>query len=144
MKGFIAMAFSEDLNPLKTAISTGIRAAGYEPTRVDQEDYVGGVMDKIIALIRESRFVVADFTRNRGGVYYEAGFAFGLGIKVVQVCSQAQLESTDPSQRLHFDVNHLNCLAWTEGKLDEFSDRLRDRILAIFGRGPNKETDGVR
>ena len=36
-------------------------------------------MDRIIAQIRASKFVVADFTRNRGGVYYEAGFALGLG-----------------------------------------------------------------
>jgi nucleoside 2-deoxyribosyltransferase len=143
-KGFIAMAFAPELLPLKDAIRKGIRGAGYEPARVDEEEYVGGVMDRIIALIRESRFVVADFTRNRGGVYYEAGFAFGLGIKVVQVCSQAQLDSKDPSEQLHFDVNHLNCLTWTDGKLDEFSDRLRDRILAIFGRGPIKEADGAR
>jgi len=32
------------------------------PVRVDEEEYVGGVMDKIIALIRDSRFVVADLS----------------------------------------------------------------------------------
>jgi nucleoside 2-deoxyribosyltransferase len=133
---FIAMSFDDKLRPVKEAISKAIGAAGYEPIRVDEEEYVGGVMDKIVALIRESRFVVADFTGNRGGVYYEAGFALGLGITVIQVCTHSQLDSTDLRVRLHFDVNHLNFLHWKEGELQDFSTRLKDRILAVLGRGP--------
>jgi len=94
------------------------------------------VMDKIIALVRVSRFVVADFTWNRGGVYYEAGFASGLGLPVIQICEESQLSSSDPSVRLHFDVTHLNFIGWNEDKLAEFSDRLENRIVAVLGRGP--------
>ena len=42
--------------------------------------------DEIIGEIRRSRFLVADFTHGdkgaRGSVYYEAGFAYGLGLPV--------------------------------------------------------------
>jgi hypothetical protein len=45
------MSFAESLKPVKEAIFRAIRAAGYEPIRVDDQEYVGGVMDKIIAFI---------------------------------------------------------------------------------------------
>ena len=50
-RAFIAMSFAESLKPVKEAIFRAIRAAGYEPIRVDDQEYVGGVMDKIIAFI---------------------------------------------------------------------------------------------
>ena len=36
--------------------------------------------------IRKSKFLIADFTGQRGGVYYEAGFAYGLGLPVIWTC----------------------------------------------------------
>ena len=132
---FIAMSFAAHFQPVKEAISKAIDAAGYRPVRVDEEEYVGGVMDKIIALIRDSRFVVADFTGNRGGVYYEAGFASGIGITVIPVCDQSQLGSDDPAVKLHFDVHHLNFVDWHLGELEAFSEKLKARILAVLGRG---------
>jgi len=120
--------------PLDPAIEEGITRAGYKPTRIDREEYIGGVMDEIIAKIRESRFVVADLTENRGGVYYEAGFAFGLNLPVFTLCRKDHL---DPgANHVHFDVQHLNLLAWEDGKLAELTARLEARIVAVLGRGP--------
>lgn len=133
---FIAMCFGGHLNRVRDAIMKGIADAGYRPVIVNREEYVGGVMDQVIALIRESRFVVADFTENRGGVYYEAGFGRGLGITVINTCSQVQLDSTDKKICLHFDVHHLNFVAWDEAALDDFSTRLTNRIVAVLERGP--------
>jgi hypothetical protein len=53
--------------------------------RVDQKHHhLNKVDDEIIAEIRRSRFLVADFTcepgKVRGGVYFEAGFAMGLNM----------------------------------------------------------------
>ena len=66
--------------------------------------------DEIIAEIRRSRFLVADFTHGedgaRGGVYYEAGFANGLGIKVIHTCRE------DAVRTLHFDTSHINHIVW--------------------------------
>lgn len=68
---FVAMSFDPDLNPVSYCIQEAIRDAGYIPIRTDEDEYTGGVMDKVFAEIRRSRFVVADFTQNRGGVYFE-------------------------------------------------------------------------
>jgi len=86
-QGFVAMWFGE---PVKAAydeaLEPAIRAAGYLPLRIDQKNHIGKVDDEIIAEIRRSRFVVCDFTcekgKPRGNVYYEAGFAKGLNIPV--------------------------------------------------------------
>ena len=67
-----------------------IKAAGYKAIRIDRKEHLNKIDDEIIAEIRRARFLVADFTQGkagqRGGVYYEAGFAHGLNIPVVFTC----------------------------------------------------------
>jgi hypothetical protein len=103
----------------------GIRAAGFQPLRY----YVGGISDEIMAEIRRSRFVVADYTGQRNGVYFEAGFALGLGITVIPTCR------VDEVDNLGFDIKHLNTLPWNTPA--ELADNLNRRIRAVIGVGPN-------
>ena len=78
------------------AIEPGVRDAGYEALRIDRKEHNNKIDDEIIAEIRRSRFVIADFTHGdqgvRGGVYYEAGFARGLGLEVISTCRQDLLD----------------------------------------------------
>jgi nucleoside 2-deoxyribosyltransferase len=134
-QGFIAMAFMKEMDPVHAAIHEGIEAAGYRPLRIDKHEYLGGVMDEILARIRESRFVVADLTHGRGGVYYEAGFALGLGVPVIPLCREDHLDG-EAEKRVHFDVRHLNLLPWVDANLPALATRLADRIVASIGRGP--------
>lgn len=41
----------------------------FRPFRIDAKDYLGGITDEIMAEIRRSRFVVADYTGQVNGVY---------------------------------------------------------------------------
>ena len=82
-----------------------------------------------IAEIRRSRFVVADYTGHRGGVYFEAGFALGLGLTVIPTCRN------DEISELHFDIKHLNTLGWQTPA--ELADKLNKRIRAVIGAGPD-------
>ena len=95
-------------------------------------------MDKILARIRESRFVVADFKLNRGGVYYEAGFAEGLGTEVFYLCEDSQV-SKDVEDRVHFDIAHLNLIAWNSEDLPGLSQKLENRIVRVLGKGPRSQ-----
>ena len=129
--GFCAMWFSSDVLTLWTdVIDPAIRAAGYEPLRIDSKQHNGKIDDEIMASIRASRFVVADFTGNRGGVYYEAGFAHGLGLPVIFMCREGD--------DLHFDIRQYNCIFWKPDQLEEAKSRLKNRILATLGQGPLK------
>jgi hypothetical protein len=83
-QGFVAMWFDESLGDASTnGFDPGIRAAGFRPFRIDHKDYVGGIADEIMSEIRRSRFVVADYTGQVNGVYFEVGFALGLGLRVI-------------------------------------------------------------
>jgi hypothetical protein len=129
--GFCAMWFSDEVKPLWiNVIEPAIRLAGYEPLRIDSRQHNGKIDDEIMASIRASRFVVADFTGNRGGVYYEAGFAHGLGLPVIFMCREGD--------DLHFDIRQYNCIFWKPDQLEDVQSRLKNRILATLGQGPLK------
>ena len=128
-KVFVAMSFDKKLNNFyDMGIKAGIESAGFEPVRVDYIEHNGKICDKIIAEIKQARFVISDFTDHKNGVYFEAGFALGLGLEVIWTCKKGDIEN------LHFDTRQYNCLSW-EGNEDtgygDFSERLKNRILAL-------------
>jgi hypothetical protein len=128
-QGFVAMWFDDSLNDVWTnGFDPAIRAAGFDPFRIDKKDYVGGISDEIIAEIRRSRFVIADYTGQANGVYFEAGSALGLGLTVIPTCR------ADEVGKLHFDIKHINTLLWSDPL--ELVAALSRRIAAVAGTGP--------
>ena len=90
-QAFVAMWFHDSMDEaFEKGIEPAIREAGYKSLRIDQKEHINKIDDEIIAEIRRSRFLVADFTQGadgaRGGVYYEAGFAHGLNLSVIFTC----------------------------------------------------------
>lgn len=131
--GFCAMWFDESVKHIWTAsIEPAIRDAGYDPKRIDTHEHNNRIDDEIIAMIRRSKFVVADFTGQRGGVYFESGLALGLGLQVVWTCSKEELDA----DKIHFDNRQYSFVTWEPDKLDDFKVRLQNRIEATLGRGP--------
>ena len=135
-KGFVAMWFDDSTQKAwEEGIKRGIEDAGYEAVRIDQKEHVNKIDDEIIAEIKRSRFVVADFTQGedgaRGGVYYEAGFAHGLGIEVIFTCREDALE------HVHFDTRQYNHIVWETP--EELRPKLAARLSAVIGDGPHKE-----
>jgi len=128
--GFCAMWFNESVLPIWTkAIEPAIKDAGYDPKRIDGHQHNNRIDDEIIAMLRRSKFVVADFTGQRGGVYFEAGFALGLGLQVIWTCKKSELKD------VHFDNRQYNFVLWEEENLGEFKAALQNRIEATIGRG---------
>ena len=141
-QAFVAMWFDDSMSDVfESGIKPGIEDAGYEARRIDRIEHINKIDDEIIAEIRRSRFLVADFTHGdggaRGGVYYEAGFAHGLNIPVIFTCRQDILE------KIHFDTRQYNHIPWEPEKLEEFSKALADRIAAVIGDGPNKAQNAL-
>lgn len=132
-QGFVAMWFSEEMEKIYNSVmSEAIINAGYVPHKVDQREHNDKIDDEIIAQIRKSRFVLADFTGHRGGVYFEAGFAKGLGIEVFWSCRE------DDINNLHFDIRQYNCIVWQNDKLDEYKSKITNRIEAVIGHGSHR------
>jgi nucleoside 2-deoxyribosyltransferase len=128
-QGFMAMWFSEELSEVwSNGFEPAIFDSGYDPLRIDKFEHVNKIDDEIIAQINASRFLVADFTGHRGGVYFEAGYALGIGIPVFWTCKDDELD------KLHFDIRQYNCINWTTEA--ELRSRLDSRIRAVLGPGP--------
>jgi len=126
---FIAMSF----DPLHDAtyekcIAPAIKDAGYRPLRVDKIEHANRIDDQIIADIRRSRFMVADLTDQRQGVYFEAGMMMGLGRTVIWLVRKDELS------KVHFDNRQYNFIVYED--LEDARKRLQLRILALEGEGP--------
>ena len=64
------------------------------------------ICDRIISQIRRSAFLVADVTRHRQGVDFEAGYARALGIPVIWTCQKREVN------RAHFATRQYNHIRW--------------------------------
>ena len=126
---FVAMAFSHTRDQFEQAIGQAIKEAGYLPIRVDRIEHVNKIDDEIIARIRAAKFLVADFTMQRNGVYFEAGFMLGLGRPVIWLCDKSELD------QVHFDTRQYNTIDYVSA--EDLRMRLQVRIEALLGKGPN-------
>ena len=127
-QAFVAMSFSEDLKSIwEGPLFNAITKAGYKPYRVDAEPHSDRIDVKIISEIKNSRFVVADITEQKRGVYFEAGYALGLGLPVLWCVRKDELE------QVHFDTRQYNHIVWETA--DDLETQLYDFICAIIGKG---------
>ena len=140
-QAFVAMWFAEEMvEAYEKGIEPAIWDAGFKPMRIDMKLDAEKVDDEIFAEIRRSRFLVADMTHGkrgvRGAVYFEAGFAQGLGLPVIYTCR----EDEEMEKNLAFDTRQFFHVFWdTPGELRK---QLAIRILARVGEGPlRRESD---
>lgn len=129
---FVAMSFASEL---QEAFDSGFLLAiesdcGFAANRVDRTAHNDNITDRIIAGIRSAEFVVADFTLQRQGVYYEAGFAEGLGRTVIRTCRN------DDFANLHFDTRQFFHLKWSTPA--DLRILLADHIRATIGTRENR------
>jgi len=126
-QGFVAMSFSPEMKSMwEKAIKPAIQQAGYTACRVDEQPHNDNIIFKIMAEIKNSRFVVADVTEQRNGVYFEAGYALGLGVPVIWSVRK------DDAANVHFDTAQYNQIRWETP--EELREGLFDYICAIIGK----------
>lgn len=123
-KCFIAMAFDDETKRVREAIKQAILDTGFDPIIIDEKHLSSDntINDAIISNLRSSKFCIADFTLHRNGVYFESGFALGLGKPVIYLCRKDEFE------KAHFDIKPLQHIIYeTE---DELTKKLIDKIKA--------------
>jgi hypothetical protein len=133
---FVAMWFDQSMDDVyEHGIQPAIVEAGYRPIRIDREEHANRIDDEIIARIRQSRFMVADFSGQRQGVYFESGMMLGLERTVIWICRRDELK------QVHFDNRQYNFIDY--GDAAELKTRLANRIIAIEGEGPHVRRSSV-
>lgn len=126
-QAFVAMWFDVTLDQLyREGIEPAIRDSGFDSLRVDAKQTNEKICDVIVAEIRRSKFLVADFTGARGGVYFEAGFAMALGIPVIWTCKNEE----EHIKALHFDTRQYSHVLWDSP--EDLHKKLADRIAATI------------
>ena len=123
-KVFVAISFKDaSLKDIfKNAISAACDECDLNAIRIDLIEHNEKICDEIISEIKSSRLLIADFTGHRQNVYFEAGFALGLGIKVIWICSEKDKDN------LHFDTRQYNHIFWKNS--DDLRIQLINRIKA--------------
>ena len=122
-QAFVAMSFSEHLKPVwEYGFKLALKDVGYKAIRADEVQHNDKIIDRIIADIRQSGLLVADLTEQSNGVYFEVGFAMGLGINVIWTCKKSDMAN------LHFDTQQYNHIPWESA--EELREQLQNRIAA--------------
>lgn len=122
---FVAMSFNEEHKAIMDdAITPACDSCGFFAHRVDKSEHNEKICDRIIADIKQSRFVIADFTAQKHGVYFEAGYALGLGLPVIWCCKESDKDN------LHFDTRQYNHIIWKD--LEDLQKKLINRIKATI------------
>lgn len=122
-KVFIAMSFAEDMKGARKSIEKAVKDSGYTPMLIDVKEHNNQIIPEIYKEISDCKFVVADLTGQRGGVYYEAGFAVAKDKDLILCCK----EGDSP----HFDVAQINTIFWKDEQ--DLNERLIKRIKATIG-----------
>ncbi len=116
---FVICAFSQDIEPAFEGMKAAATEFELQAKRV--KDVMGDyqITSQVMSMIADARFVVADLTHERPNVYFELGYARGLG-KTVITCARA---GTD----IHFDVKDWTYIPYDDSRVLEKAlvDRFR-------------------
>ncbi len=126
-RAFVAIWFDKSMDDYyKYGIKKAIEDAGYIPVRIDLQDFNNKICDEIIAEIKRTKFLIADFSGLRSGVFFEAGFAKGLGREVIFTVRQEDVAKL----KEHFDTRQYNHIVYDSSK--DLRKKLYNRIGATI------------
>ena len=96
---FVLMPFDASFDDeYKLGIKPACADAGARCARVDEQIFLQSILDRIYGEIRRADLIVAEMSGRNPNVFYEAGFAHGLGKPVVLL--------TRSADDIPFDLRH--------------------------------------
>lgn len=122
---FVSMPMNKDkydcVDDIRCGTEKAIKITNNSPYYLDLDAHNKNICDKMFEEIKSCKFLVADFTYQNCGVYYEAGYAKGIGKTVIHTCRQDEFKS------LHFDLKQNQFVIWSNST--ELEDKLSDQII---------------
>lgn len=135
-RGFMAMPFGNPL--LDQNFSDHWKPASEEVGlplfRLDEQPKAGSITQRMKQEIRQSKYLVAELTERNPGVYWEGGFAEGLGKPVIFLCEKSFFENRDFDglKGVHFDVNQMQAILWETREIEKAVEDLKATIRNTF------------
>ena len=99
---FAVMPFREEFNDVyKLGIKAACEDAGAYCDRVDEQMYEGMVIERIYQQIGRADVIVADLSAKTPNVFYETGYACGLGKRVILIARSEEDIPLDLGEHAH-------------------------------------------
>lgn len=127
---FIVMQFTEEYNALYTeVIAPTCEKYGLIAIRGDDIYSNGLILEDIVRSIQECYVIIADITPNNPNVFYEVGYAHGMGKATI-------LLSDKKRDKLPFDISGFRTLFYdnTIGGKTAIEERLSKHLMAITNK----------
>jgi predicted Rossmann-fold nucleotide-binding protein len=125
---FIIMPFKEEFDELYSVYKTVCSDFGFEAVRTDKVFSLEKILPRILNGIRHSAFVIADVTETSPNVFYEVGFAEGLGRPIITTAKK--------DTKLPFDIADTPVTFWSNP--EDLKAKLESTIQEIksgLGKG---------
>lgn len=121
---FVAMAINPqnpELDDVLDAIKEGAKRCGVLAERVDEPQSNERITDRILESIRKAEFVIVDLTFSRPNVFYEAGYAHGIGKIPIYIAKDGT--------KLEFDLKDYPIIFFSN--LKNLKDSLEKRLRGL-------------
>jgi hypothetical protein len=113
---FVGMSFRDDMNQVYSIVRDACLTLSLKAVRVDDSVVGSGfIIRDITRLIEQAEFLIFDLTHERPNVYYELGYAHGVGNESEEILLIAR-EGT----QVHFDSAPLRVRFY--GSLDQLRE----------------------
>jgi hypothetical protein len=125
---FTIMSFKKEFDGLYKAYKTVCKEFGFEAVRTDKVYSLEKILPRILNGIRHSAFVIADVTETSPNVFYEIGFAEGLGRPVIATAREGT--------KLPFDIVDTPVTFWND--LKDLKSKLKPLVNEVkldLGKG---------
>ena len=115
-KIFIACAFGdEEINFLyKKYFIPACKTYSYKPYRIDLQEPSQTITEEIMNSINEAECIIGDLTFARQSVYFEIGYAHGLGIPILLTCRKDHYRRVVDHLKVHFDLEQFKISFWNK------------------------------
>jgi predicted Rossmann-fold nucleotide-binding protein len=119
---FIVMSFKKEFDELYNVYKTVCESFGFNAIRTDKVYSLDKILPRILAGIRHSAFVIADVTETSPNVFYEIGFAEGLGRPII---ATAKVDTKLPFDLVDTPVTFWSSLEDLKSKLEPLINEVR-------------------
>jgi nucleoside 2-deoxyribosyltransferase len=96
------------------------KSLGYKPIRIDMSEPAQSITELMMEEITNSACMIADLSYARPSVYFEIGYAQGLGIPIILTCRKDHLNGHEDDKRVHFDLAQYKISFWSQNSKGTF------------------------
>jgi transcriptional regulator with XRE-family HTH domain len=123
---FVAMPFAKDMDDVfYYGIQQPVHAVGFLCERVDQDRFIGDILDRVKKKIETAVVVIAELSGANANVYLEVGYAWGKERPTILLVKDGQ--------ELKFDVRGQRCLKYE--RIKDLEEALKEELKELKKKG---------